>query len=225
MIDSDKLLEDLIKKMNIIDVSDIPSIDLYMDQVTTFMEKHLKNYKRFEDDKIMTKTMINNYSKNELLPPSNKKRYSKEHLILLIFIYYFKNILTINDIKTTLSPLCDSFFDENNEISLENLYNTISDMEKELLPNIKEDISDKISASKNSFSEAPIKDKNYLQLFYLISSLAFDVYVKKQMLESIVDSLNETSIQNMESSKETKKVKDDKKTKEEKKAKDKKASK
>ena len=46
---------------------DIPNIDLYMDQVTTFMEKELASSKRHEDDKILTKTMINNYAKNNLL--------------------------------------------------------------------------------------------------------------------------------------------------------------
>ena len=39
---------------------DIPNIDLYMDQITTFLEEQLKNTKRYEDDKIFTKTMINN---------------------------------------------------------------------------------------------------------------------------------------------------------------------
>ena len=216
MINSEKLLDDLIKKMNIIEVSDIPSIDLYMDQVTTFMEKHLKNYKRFADDKIITKTMINNYSKNELLPAPIKKRYSKEHLILLIFIYYFKNILSINDINTVLTPLCDSFFTEKGSISLEDLYSVISDMEKELLPSIKKDISDKISTSKISFEDTPDKDKEFLQLFYLISSLAFDVYIKKQMIESIIDTLNESSVSKSDSSKDSKKSKEEKKTKEKK---------
>ena len=41
-------------------------IDLYMDQVTTFMDEHLSDCKRREDDKILTKTMINNYTKNNL---------------------------------------------------------------------------------------------------------------------------------------------------------------
>ena len=74
MIDSEKLLNDIISKLNIIDDADIPAIDLYMDQVTTFMDKHLKNNKRFADDKILTKTMINNYAKNDLLPAPVKKR-------------------------------------------------------------------------------------------------------------------------------------------------------
>ena len=68
---------------------DIPNIDLYMDQVTTFMEEQLSSTKRYEDDKILTKTMINNYAKNNLLPPPNKKKYSKEHLLVLIFCLLF----------------------------------------------------------------------------------------------------------------------------------------
>lgn len=214
MINSDKILEDLIKKMNIIDVSDIPSIDLYMDQVTTFMDKHLKSSKRFEDDKIITKTMINNYSKNDLLPAPVKKRYTKEHLILLIFVYYFKNILSISDIKTILSPLCDSHFEKDGIDSLEEIYSHISDMEHELLPFIKEDIAHKIEDSKKTFTEHSGDDKEFLQLFSLISSLCFDVYIKKQMIEGIVDSLNENFENSHDSSKNSKSSKDSKNSKE-----------
>ena len=80
---------------------DIPDIGLYMDQVTTFMEEQLSSTKRYEDDKILTKTMINNYAKNNLLPPPIKKKYSKEHLLVLIFVYYIASI-------TCKSPRCIS---------------------------------------------------------------------------------------------------------------------
>ena len=81
-----------ISRIDYIKPEDLPNIDLYMDQVTTFMESQLASTKRYPDDKILTKTMINNYAKNDLLPSPDKKRYSKEHMLLLIFIYYFKNI-------------------------------------------------------------------------------------------------------------------------------------
>ena len=74
---------DLIRSIQNIDFikpDDIPNIDLYMDQVTTFMDEHLASSKRFDDDKILTKTMINNYTKNKLIPPPQKKKYSKEHM-------------------------------------------------------------------------------------------------------------------------------------------------
>ena len=98
-IDTKDMLNSILSSISRIDYvrpDGIPDIDLYMDQVTTFMEKELASSKRHEDDKILTKTMINNYAKNNLLPPPVKKKYSKEHLLVMIFIYYFKCIFFIH---------------------------------------------------------------------------------------------------------------------------------
>ena len=113
-IDKNDLLNSILSSLSRIDYikpEEIPGIDLYMDQVTTFMESKLKSSKRYPEDKVLTKTMINNYAKNDLLPPPVKKKYSKEHILLLTFIYYFKNILSINDIQTLLKPLTEKHFD------------------------------------------------------------------------------------------------------------------
>ena len=112
-IDTETLLQDLLDSLSKVDgvhPEDVPNIDLYMDQVTTFMDARLASSKRYEEDKILTKTMINNYAKNHLLPPPEKKKYSKEHMLVLIFIYYFKNILSINDIQTLLEPITKKYF-------------------------------------------------------------------------------------------------------------------
>ena len=111
-INTEDLLNSILESVGGIDYIhpvDIPNIDLYMDQVTTFMEEQLSSTKRYEDDKILTKTMINNYAKNNLLPPPIKKKYSKEHLLVLIFVYYFKNLLSIKDIEILLKPLTDKY--------------------------------------------------------------------------------------------------------------------
>ena len=71
-----QILEKL-SRIDYIKPGEIPNIELYMDQVTTFMDSHLAHSKRYEDDKILTKTMINNYAKNKLLPPPAKKKYTK----------------------------------------------------------------------------------------------------------------------------------------------------
>ena len=110
-IDTKDMLNSILSSISQIDYikpEEIPNIDLYMDQVTTFMEKNLSSTKRYEEDKILTKTMINNYAKNNLLPPPVKKKYSKEHVLVMIFIYYFKNILSIKDIETLLCLLYTS---------------------------------------------------------------------------------------------------------------------
>ena len=76
-VDKNELLNSIMESFSHLDyikADDIPNIDLYMDQVTTFMNEHLKGSKRYEEDKVLTKTMINNYAKNKLLPPPEKKR-------------------------------------------------------------------------------------------------------------------------------------------------------
>ena len=120
----EKQLEEWMK-LDYVLPEDLPNIELYMDQVTTFLEEQLKNTKRFEEDKIFTKTMINNYTKNHLLPPSNKKKYSRNHMILLIYIYYLKNFLSISDIKNLLDPLNEHFDDQDSKNSFYTIYNEI----------------------------------------------------------------------------------------------------
>lgn len=114
-IDTKDILNSILASISRIDYikpDEIPGIDLYMDQVTTFMENHLSSSKRHPEDKVLTKTMINNYAKNHLLPPPVKKKYSREHILMLTFIYYFKNIMSINDIQVLLGPIAEEFFRE-----------------------------------------------------------------------------------------------------------------
>ena len=93
MKNNDQRIADFLARLDnlsYIRLDKIPEIDLYMDQVTSFMEDHLQKTKRNPEDKVLTKTMINNYAKNRLLPPPVKKKYSREHILLLLFIYYYK---------------------------------------------------------------------------------------------------------------------------------------
>ncbi|MBR1742680.1 MAG: DUF1836 domain-containing protein [Lachnospiraceae bacterium] len=177
-----------IQNMDYIAPDVIPDIELYMDQVTTFMDEHLKSSKRFDEDKILTKTMINNYSKNDLLPPSKKKKYSKEHIILLIFIYYLKNFLSINDIKKILDPISENFFDKNGETDLTEIYQEIFKMQEENIDAQVRDVIRKLTRSNEAFKDiSDEKEKNTLTDFAFISMLSFDIWVKKYIIESIID--------------------------------------
>ena len=179
-----------LSKTEYIKPDEIPNIDLYMDQVTTFMEAHLGDAKRFEDDKILTKTMINNYAKNDLLPPPIKKKYSKEHIIALIFIYYYKNILSIKDIKKLINPLTDNFFEGKGATSFDAIYKEIYRLEKAQLLNISKDVTSKSEIASSAFENVKnSKDRDYLQLFAFISLLSFDIVLKKHIIESIIDDL------------------------------------
>ncbi len=171
--------------------SEIPGIDLYMDQVTTFMDNHLNTSKWLSEDKILTKTMINNYAKNNLLPPPVKKKYSKNHILMLILIYYFKNVISFHDIEQLFSPISEHHFADGSTPELEELYEELFSLEKEQHKRLEEDIKAKFDAASETFNEYDCKDREYLQLFAFISELAFDVYLKKQMIEIIAEQLRQ----------------------------------
>ena len=180
------LLEDL-KKIDYVRPEDIPNIDLYMDQITTFMDSQLKTSKRHEDDKILTKTMINNYAKNDLLPPPEKKKYTKEHVLTLIFIYYFKNILSISDIQSILNPITDKYFGKKENYSLEDIYREVFGLEHEETLNIMKDLAKKFNTSMQTFSDAGEDEADLLRTFSFICMLSYDVYIKKTIIEKMID--------------------------------------
>lgn len=190
-IDTQDLLQSILEsleRITYIKAEDIPNIDLYMDQVTTFMDSRLKNTTRNpEEDKILTKTMINNYAKNDLLPPPEKKKYSKQHMMMLIFIYHFKGILSISDIQSLLHPLTERYFDRNGAVSLEEIYDEVFQLEEEQIAVLKEDVIRKFKASKDTFTDASETDQEFLQIFSFICMLSFDVYVKRLLIEKVID--------------------------------------
>lgn len=178
-------------KLDYIRPGEIPNIDLYMDQVTTFMDSHLESTKRNEADKILTKTMINNYAKNNLLPPPVKKKYSHDHMITLMFIYYFKTLMSISDIQAILGPLTERFFDDKGSITLEHIYKEIYQSERDRLPQITKDIINMYRKADNSFTDVENdEEREYLQTFSFICYLCFDMYMKKEMVENIIDEFN-----------------------------------
>ncbi len=179
---------DNIKKISYIKPNEIPDIDLYMDQVTTFMDQHLEQTKRYSEDKLLTKTMINNYTKNDLLPSPVKKKYSKDHMVMLIFIYYLKNFLSITDIQSLVHPMTELFFGGKGEISLDDIYKEIYEIEKEQAGSVTRDIIHKAKAAENTFSD--IKDdeqREYLRKYAYACLLSYDIYMKRQMLERLID--------------------------------------
>lgn len=192
-INTEDLLNSILESLDRIEyirTKDIPNIDLYMDQVTTFMESHLKHSTRNPDqDKILTKTMINNYAKNDLLPPPARKKYSKEHVMLLIFIYYYKGILSMSDIQQLLQPITSRFFHTDGDYTLENIYEEAFGLEKEQIAILKTDIMERFRKSEQTFQDAPADDRNFLQTFAFICMLSFDVYVKKLLIEKMIDGM------------------------------------
>lgn len=210
-VNVEQLLEKVLASFEEIDyirTGDVPSIDLYMDQVTTFMDSKLKNTTRNpEEDKILTKTMINNYAKSDLLPPPVRKKYTKEHLLVMTFIYYFKSVMSIGDIEVILNPLTERYFGKST-MCMKDIYAEVLKLEIPQLVKLEADLKEKCAAAQSSFEDAADRDKDFLQTFSLICMLSMDVFAKKLLIERMVDELaamNDTEGIKKETKKEAKK--------------------
>lgn len=191
-IDTKDFLNSILSSLSRIDYlkpEELPNIDLYMDQVTTFMNSKLASAKRYPEDKVLTKTMINNYAKNNLLPPPVKKKYTKEHVLTLIFIYYFKNILSINDLQRILNPITEKYFASDSKLNLTDIYTEVFSLEKNEVERLMKEITKTFQVSFDTFEDAPEEDKEFLHTFSFICMLSFDVFVKKMLIEKIIDEL------------------------------------
>jgi hypothetical protein len=193
-IDTRELLNNIMEsfeKLSYVKSVDIPNIDLYMDQVTTLLDKNLRrNWKHHEDEKVMTKTMINNYAKNDLLPPPIKKKYSREHVLMLIFIYYYKGILSINEIQKLFGPITEKFFDTDEDFTIKDIYDEVFTIGYEQIEMLKEHVVAEYEKAMGTFGDAPEEDRDFLKMFSFICFLSFDVYMKKMMIEQLIDELD-----------------------------------
>ena len=170
---------------------ELPTLELYMDQVVIVLNDYLGMYAAGED-KTVTQAMINNYVKQKLIPPPVKKKYSKEHVLLLIFIYYYKGIIPMNEIQTLLKPLTDRYFQNGQVFDLESVYKEVVVLEKEQLEDLKKDVVEKFRRAEDSFTEVTGEEQEFLQKFALICLLSFDVYMKKMIVEQLVADLADT---------------------------------
>lgn len=192
-IDTKNLLNSIMEsfdRISYVKSSDIPNIDLYMDQVTTFMDKNFRKTTRYPgDDKVMTKTMINNYAKNDLLPPPVRKKYSREHILVLIFIYYYKGILSISDIQTLLGPVTEKFFHKEEAFDIQSVYEEVFQVGYDQIEALKQHVIAEYDCAMGTFEDAPEENREFLKLFSFICFLSFDVYMKKQLIEKLIDEI------------------------------------
>ena len=82
--------------------SEIPAIDLYVDQIINLHTEKLKEGDPRFIDRQLTKTMINNYAKDRVITPVKGKKYTKEQILQILTVYTLKGTLTIGEIKRFL---------------------------------------------------------------------------------------------------------------------------
>ncbi|WP_461206192.1 DUF1836 domain-containing protein [Clostridium sp. DL1XJH146] len=171
---------------------DIPNIDLYMDQVTGYLENTLKKLKVDKEDKILTKTMINNYVKAKVIDKPIKKKYNKNQVMELIMIYHLKNIITLGeidemfflqDLKATEIEK-DKVSAENNIIDneiIEGVYESFLEIQEQVLENINRDYEKNIELITSN-------DKN--EAIKYITKLILEADLNKRLAELILKNMS-----------------------------------
>lgn len=194
MIKIDNFKEEIltcIKELNLqeeIKLSDIPNLDLYMDQVITLFENGLNNSKRNQTDKILTKTMINNYTKDKILMPAVNKKYTTNHIIMMILIYNLKQSLSINDIKLLLNKRVSSSdnIDEEN-INLKEIYQMFLNINNSVVTIFEKEVNTKLDSLLEKTCDSFHHNNDYEKLLLTVLALINSANIQKRLAEKIID--------------------------------------
>ena len=157
-----------IEKIHIPRWEELPNVDLYMDQILTFINSSLSECIKYGDDEeneknqILTKTMINNYVKNNILEPPVKKKYSKTQCAKLFVICILKQVFSMNEISSLINIALES-------TDIVHAYNSFCSLFEDAVISIFE---------KKEFSKVDTSNKNRYLLKAVLLSCSYKIYVQ-----------------------------------------------
>lgn len=167
--------------------SDFPEMELYMDQAAGFMDKKLEIYKVGSKENVITKTMIGNYVKNKMLPRPNNKKYNKDHLIFLTFIYYLKNTFQMDEIEKLMKPIVDNYNSEFEEkIDLSMIYDKVGKIQEQDRADLLQNTMDSIADIKSKLNKSDVVDDDILEMFMLIVNLSMKADFERFLAQKLL---------------------------------------
>ena len=171
-----------------IQVDDIPDINLYMDQLLEFLNNRLYWLKREPFDKGLTKTMINNYTKDQLLIPPQNRKYGKQHIMLLILISQLKSILSISDIKKLFAPILNDINTPDDDvIPLQEIYITFLELRQEQFAEFHDTFEEKVKYIESRTATIETTNRNAAELLLIILMLVAQANASKRLAEKMID--------------------------------------
>lgn len=173
--------------LNQIQVEDIPKIDLYIDQVIQLFETGFADSKRNDEEKILTKTMINNYAKGKLFYPLHNKKYSRNHIMLISLIYQMKSVLSINDIKHVLDGINEKAIQQ--DLNLQPFYESYLHLQKGNIEIFAGEMDRQEKEVDKQMKEAG--EMAEFERVLLIASLVHTSNLYKRAAEKLLDEMNE----------------------------------
>lgn len=187
MADAKELISRLALEKKI-PVEEIPKIDLYIDQVIQLFDTGFSEMKRNPEDKILTKTMINNYAKGKLFYPVTNKKYSRNHVMLISLIYQMKSALSINDVKKVLAGINEKAAQK--EIDLSEFYDSYLEIQRYNDEIFKGDLEQQVKKAEAESVDFG-SDREEINKVLLIASLVHMSNLYRRAAETLVDEMAE----------------------------------
>ncbi len=163
----------------------LPEIELYMDQVVTFLDRQMTMYRRNEDEKVVTRSMINNYTKDRVIPRAEAKKYSKEHIALITVVCSLKKVLSIPDLSNLLKD-----FNVNQGNEVEKYYELFCDYQKQSIERTSRIISESLKEQESRKSSDGQEEKKILKNLAL--KLAVEAQTQSAAAEQILSILEQS---------------------------------
>ena len=157
---------------------EIPAIDLYVDQILNLVSECLKKGSERYNDRQLTKTMVNNYSKEGLITPIKGKKYDKEQILQILMIYSLKSTISIGEIKRLIDAMYDTEnFDVDKLTRMYDRHLEIKDADREQVTDVVDGI---IERNELDVSD----DLDYISL--ILALTAFSAHLKN-VAQAMID--------------------------------------
>lgn len=161
----------------------LPEMDLYMDQVISYLDKKLEPLETSSLDPQITPFMVNNYVKANLIAAPNLKKYSREQIGYLFAVCSVKQILSMSDIKM-LFETDKVIYPEKDK-----LYSFFHDVHSEITKSVDKQVSLRYSVIKKRYEEDLENGVSDAEATYRanLAYIAFKLAIEAQVSKTIAD--------------------------------------
>ena len=174
------------QKKGLAEGKSIPGIDLYIDQMVSCLNSELSLYAKDGEGPI-TKGIVSNYTKHKMIPRPEGKRYTRDHCIFMLLVYYLKGCFSMDQIQRLMKPLLsnyDSDWDDSVDIQAyyAKIVEEVREAEAGLTQELQEDMKDikKFLADKGS-------DDDISEIILLITTLIMRSNGERFLAEKLLD--------------------------------------
>ena len=174
------------QKKGLADGKSVPDIDLYIDQMVSCLNSELSLYAKNGEGPI-TKGIVSNYTKHKMIPGPEGKRYTKDHCIFMLLVYYLKGCFSMDQVQRLMKPILsnyDSAWDDN--VDMQAYYKEILAAVRKSEEDFSEQLQERILANKKFLADRGSAD-DISELILLITMLIMRSNEERYMAEKLLD--------------------------------------